>query len=115
MVDKAPQLDLVFRALADPTRRAMLQQLRSGEHSIVDLARPFDMTLAGAAKHVQVLIRAGLIERRKEGRTHYCRLKHQALRDAFCWLEQYSEFWSQRLDQLEELLKTDRQRKGKKP
>ena len=108
------QLDLVFRALADPTRRAMLERLRRGERSIVELAEPFDMTLAGAAKHVQVLDRAKLITRRKEGRTQYCQLNHQALQDAFRWLEKYSGFWNKRLDKLEQLLKSERKRGGRK-
>jgi DNA-binding transcriptional ArsR family regulator len=113
MVDKQEQLDLVFRALSDPTRRSMLETLRSGEQSIVDLADPFEMSLAGAAKHVQVLDRAGLISRRKKGRTHYCSLNEKALRDAFRWLEQYETFWNSRLDELEKVLAKKRKR-GKK-
>ena len=113
MVDKTEQLNAVFQALADPTRRSMLQALRQGEHSIVELAEPFDMTLAGAAKHVQVLDRAGLITRRKEGRTQYCQLEVTALREAFQWLNRYEQFWNSRLDKLEDLLK-DEKRKGKR-
>ena len=112
MVEQRERLDLVFRALSDPTRRAMLDVLRERECSIVELAEPFEMSLAGASKHVQVLARAGLIERRKEGRTQYCRLQIQALRQAHEWLQQYASFWNARLDQLEQVLKNEKMQKG---
>ena len=111
MVDKTEQLNAIFRALSDPTRRSMLNQLRRGECSIVELAEPYDMSLAGAAKHVQVLDRANLIARRKEGRTQYCKLNVVAMREAYRWLDQYSKFWNSRFDQLEKLLKTERKKK----
>lgn len=114
MVDKTAKLDAVFKALSDPTRRAMLHSLRTGERSIVDLAAPFEMSLAGAAKHVQVLERAELISRRKVGRTQYCQLNQAALREAYDWLAEYSKFWNSRLDKLEEILKAERKKKGKK-
>lgn len=98
---RTEQLDRVFRALADPTRRAMLRRLASGEHSVSDLAEPFDMSLAGASKHVKVLERAGLVERRVDGRRHRCRLKAEALARADRWLRYYERFWSTRLDALE--------------
>ena len=114
MVDNNAELDLVFRALADPTRRAMLSALRGGERSIVELAEPFDMTLAGAAKHVQVLDRANLVVRRKEGRTQYCQLNVKAIQEAYVWLEQYSQFWNTKLDKLESLLGKERRDRRKK-
>jgi len=114
MVEQKEELDLVFRALADPTRRAMLDRLRGGELSIVDLARPLQMTLAGAAKHVQVLGRANLILRRKDGRTQYCKLNHEALREACDWLSHYTEFWNDRLDNLEQILKQKQRQTRKK-
>ena len=108
MVDQQAPLDVIFRALADPTRRAMLESLRAGERSIMELAEPFEMTLAGAAKHVQVLDRAKLILRRKEGRTQYCRLNQVALLRAHQWLDQYAQFWNSRLDTLQNLLEAER-------
>lgn len=102
MVEHTSQaLDGVFRALADPTRRAMLASLAEGERSVTELAAPFDMSLAGASKHVKVLERAGLVERRVDGRTHRCRLKAEALARADRWLRYYERFWSTRLDALE--------------
>lgn len=102
------QLDRIFQALADSTRRSMLESLKEGEKSIVELAEPFAMTLAGAAKHVQVLDRAKLISRRKEGRTQYCQLNAAAFEQAQQWFERYSAFWNTRLDDLEKLLAAER-------
>lgn len=107
MVDDS--LDTVFAALADPTRRAMLAALADGESSIGDLAAPHAMSLAGASKHVAVLERAGLVERRKDGRRQLCRLRAQPLADADAWLRQWERFWTVRLDALEALLKEPRQ------
>ena len=107
MVDD--QLDLTFTALADPTRRYMLAALASGEKPVGELAAPHRMSLAGAAKHVGVLARAGLIERRKVGRQQLCRLKAERLKEASDWLGQWERFWTQRLDALEvALAKEDR-------
>lgn len=114
MVEQVPKLDSVFRALSDPTRRSMLEALQQRECSIVELAEPFEMSLAGAAKHVQVLDRAGLITRRKQGRTQFCRLNAAALHEAHQWLEQYAQFWNSRFDKLEALLKDERKTKRKK-
>lgn len=103
MVEK--RLDATFTALADPTRRGMLADLRQGERSIGELAAPYRMSFAGAAKHVGVLERAGLVERRKEGRRQLCRLRPEPLREADAFLRQWERFWTQRLDALEALLK----------
>ncbi len=105
MVEK--QLDMTFTALADPTRRGMLADLMVGEKSIGELAAPYRMSFAGAAKHVAVLARADLIERRKVGRQQLCRLKAKRLKEANDWLKQWERFWTDRLDALEAVLKED--------
>jgi len=107
MVDQNERLTLVFRALGDPTRRAMLNHLARGERTVSELAEPFDMSLAGASKHVKVLERAGLVRRRVEGRTHHCRLDAKRLAAAHEWLRRYEGFWSDRLDALEALLEEE--------
>lgn len=101
------RLDSIFSALADPTRRGMLIRLKEGERSVGDLAAPFAMSLAGAAKHVGVLERAGLVERRRAGRQILCRLKADRLREADAWLRQWERFWTTSLDSLEALLRED--------
>jgi DNA-binding transcriptional ArsR family regulator len=102
--DTAPALDRVFRALADPTRRAMLRRLADGERSVGELAEPFDMSFAAAAKHVKVLEEAGLLHRTIEGRTHRCRLEAGPLAEADRWIAYYQRFWTGRLDDLETAL-----------
>ena len=109
----AAALDRVFHALADPTRRAMLRKLAGGERSVGELAQPFDMSFAAAAKHVKVLEGAGMLSRRIEGRTHRCRLEAKALGEADRWLAYYQRFWSGRLDALETAL-LDQARKTKR-
>lgn len=106
------RLDAVFNALADPTRRALLADLSAGEQRVSDLAEPFDMSLAGVSKHIQVLEKAGLIERRVDGRTHYCRLDPRALENAHQWLTFYQQFWTERLDALERLFTFETQSKS---
>lgn len=96
---------MTFTALADPTRRGMLADLMLGEKSVGELAAPHAMTFAGAAKHVGVLERAGLIERRKVGRQQICRLRAEPLREADAFLRQWEQFWTASLDRLEALLK----------
>jgi DNA-binding transcriptional ArsR family regulator len=100
----APALDRIFRALADPTRRAMLRRLADGEHSVGELAEPFDMSFAAAAKHVKVLEEAGLLSRTIEGRTHRCRIEAGPLAEADRWIAYYQRFWTARLDDLETAL-----------
>jgi DNA-binding transcriptional ArsR family regulator len=97
-------LDLIFSALGDPTRRAMLVALRDGDASIGDLARPHGITLAGAAKHVAVLAKAGLVDHSKVGRSRLCRLKPNALQAATDWINWHETFWEERLDGLERML-----------
>ena len=98
------RLDVTFRALADPTRRGMLASLALGDKSIGELGEPFRMTFAGASKHVKVLEKAGLVERRKAGRKQICALRPEPLRDAEDWLRQWEKFWSVRLDRLQALV-----------
>jgi len=104
------RLDATFHALADPTRRAMLGRLASGEQSIGALAEPFAMTFAGASKHVKVLEGAGLVTRRKVGRMQLCRLAPEPLAEAERWLKQWERFWTIRLDRLEALIEAGKER-----
>jgi DNA-binding transcriptional ArsR family regulator len=97
-------LDAVFSALADPTRRAMLRRLADGEKSISQLADPFRMSFAGASKHVKALENAGLVRRTVKGRTHVCRLNPRPMHGAMEWLRYYENFWTVRLDALEQQL-----------
>jgi len=101
------RLDITFHALADPTRRGMLANLARGERSIGELAEPFAMSFAGAAKHVKVLEGAGLVARRKVGRSQLCRLNAGPLAEADAWLRQWERFWTLRLDRLEALIAED--------
>lgn len=101
------RLDAVFGALADPTRRAMLESLAKQPRTIGELAAPFDISLAGASKHVQALERAGLIQREVQGRVHLCRLDARPLHAGAEWIRHYERFWNQKLDVLEALLKAE--------
>ncbi|MEO8751208.1 MAG: metalloregulator ArsR/SmtB family transcription factor [Casimicrobiaceae bacterium] len=94
------RLDAVFGALADPTRRRVLAQLRHGERSVGDLAEPFEMSLTGFIKHLHILEDAGLIARSKAGRVVSCKLQGGALKGALEWLDRHEEFWNARLDRL---------------
>src|SRR4051812_8135550 len=101
------QLDAVFRALGDATRRHMLRNLAGGKRTVSELADPFDMSLAAASKHIKALESAGLIEREIRGRTHVCRLAPGPLASAHEWLSFYERFWTHRLDILERLLRDE--------
>ena len=107
VAQRSAPLDGIFHALSDPTRRAMLRSLASGERHIGELAAPFRMSFAAASKHVRVLEEAGLVRRRKEGRRHFCRLEASPLAAAERWLRFYERFWNKRLDALEALLKSE--------
>lgn len=102
-----PQLDAVFHALGDPTRRQMLSELADGERTVSQLAEPFAMSLAAASKHIKALESAGLIRREVRGRTHVCRLDPGPLATAHEWLSFYERFWTSRLDTLDRLLRED--------
>lgn len=101
----AAELDAIFHALGDATRRGMLRDLAIGQRSIGELAAPFDMSLAAASKHIKALEKAGLVRREVRGRTHICRLEPRPLEDAHEWIGFYERFWSTRLDALENLLR----------
>lgn len=101
------RLDAVFGALADPTRRAMLRHLARTEHTVGELAAPFDMSLAAASKHIRVLERAGLVRREVRGRVHVCRLDTRPLKSGLEWLRYYEQFWTDRLDVLEAVLRAE--------
>jgi DNA-binding transcriptional ArsR family regulator len=104
---KEAQLNAVFHALGDITRRRMLRLLADGEHTVGQLAEPFHMSLAAASKHIKALESAGLIRREVQGRTHLCHLNAGPLAAADGWLAYYERFWHERLDRLEELLRRD--------
>jgi DNA-binding transcriptional ArsR family regulator len=105
MVNHALQsLDKVFAALANPTRRALLERLAHGDASVSDLATPFAMSLPAISKHLRVLEQAGLIARTKDGRVHRLRLVVQPIRDAAAWIAHYQQFWEARLDALDHYL-----------
>ncbi|TDJ64285.1 MAG: transcriptional regulator [Proteobacteria bacterium] len=105
--DRQQTLDQVFQALSDPTRRAIVRALAKRERTAGELATPFDMSLAAVSKHLKLLEEAGLMARRVEGRTHYCRLNPRGLERAQGWLSFYERFWSERLDQLAEIVSED--------
>jgi len=98
------QLDSIFQALADPTRRAMLRSLADGERNIGELAGPHAMSFAAVSKHVKVLERAGLISRRISGRRHLCRIEPRPLAAADDWLRFYERLWTQSFDALDAVL-----------
>jgi DNA-binding transcriptional ArsR family regulator len=110
-----PQLDSVFHALGDATRRQMLRELAIGERTVSQLAEPFAMSLAAASKHIKVLENAGLIRREVHGRTHLCRLAPGPLAGAHQWLSFYEIFWANRLDVLDRLLRKEDTRKRSVP
>jgi DNA-binding transcriptional ArsR family regulator len=104
---QTPQLDSIFHALGDATRRQMLRDLASGERTVGQLAQPFVISLAAASKHIKALENAGLIRRKVRGRTHLCRLDPGPLASAHQWLEFYERFWTDRLDLLDQLLREE--------
>jgi len=115
------QLSTTFAALADPTRRAILSRLASGECSVTELAAPFEMSMPAISKHLRVLERAGLIARGREAQWRPCRLEPAPLKEVAEWAEHYRAIWEQRLDRLDTYLqqmkakekKHGRQQRGK--
>jgi len=99
------RLSATFAALADPTRRAILARLVSGETSVTELARPFEMSLPAVSKHLKVLERAGLIARGRNAQWRPCRLRPGPLKDVAEWTERYRRFWEERLDRLDDYLR----------
>jgi len=99
------QLSTTFAALADPTRRAILARLASGECSVTELAEPFDMSLPAVSKHLRVLERAGLIARGREAQWRPCRIEATPLKEVADWTERYRHIWEQRFDRLDKYLR----------
>ena len=99
------RLNTTFAALADPTRRAILARLASGEANVTELAQPFEMGLPAVSKHLKVLERAGLIARGRDAQWRPCRLQAGPLKDADEWLEQYRRFWEESFDRLDDYLR----------
>jgi len=100
----ADRLSATFAALADPTRRAILARVATGETSVGELAKPFDMSLPAISKHLKVLERAGLIVRGREAQWRPCRLKAEPLKHAARWIDDYKQHWEQNLDRLDSYL-----------
>ena len=104
-MDVSDQLSTTFAALADPTRRAILARLSTGEASVTELAEPFEMSMPAISKHLKVLERAGLIARGREAQWRPCRLEAAPLKDVSEWVKRYQRFWEQRFDNLDAYLR----------
>lgn len=106
MVNFSPEhLNLTFAALADPTRRRILEELANGERCVTELARPHAMSLPAISKHLKVLEGAGLVSRQKEGRVHSLKLEAAPMKQAQQWIEEYRRFWEENFDRLGDYLK----------
>lgn len=103
---QSTDLSMVFSALADPTRRAILARLSNGEAPVKDLAKPFALSGPAITKHLKVLERAGLISRSRDGQQRPCRLEPRALEPAADWIERFRAMWEERLDRLDAYLKS---------
>lgn len=106
-------LGRVYGALADPTRRGMLERLRRGPLTVSDLGRPFDITLAAVGKHIAVLEGVSLVQTRKVGRVRTCELRGEAYTEAAAWIDEQRRFWETRLDRVVDYLEGDAM--GEKP
>ena len=115
VITSPPALDRVFHALADPTRRRIIQQLARRECTVMELARDFTISQPAVTKHLNVLAEARIITRRREGRLRYCRLRPAALDAPLTWLGRYRRLWNDRLDALEALLAEELARKEGHP
>ena len=113
MQQAAPKepLDLVFFALSDPTRRGMLAQLAAGETNVGSLAAPYEISQPAASKHLRVLERAGLIQRRREGREHRIKIDPRPIDDASMWIGRYAQFWREQFDAVDAYLEAKRSKK----
>lgn len=109
------QLDSVFAALADPTRRAILARLAEGEATVNELVEPFDLSQPTISKHLQVLERAGLVSRGRDAQFRPVRLNAEPLAGAAHWLDDYRRFWEHRLDQLDNYVLSLKRAEGRKP
>ena len=108
-------LDIVFSALADPTRRAILARLAEGESSVGELAEPFDISLPAISRHLRVLRNAGLVLRHKDGRVRRCALDAAPLKAASDWVETYRRFWDDQFDALAEYLEREQENSNAQP
>jgi DNA-binding transcriptional ArsR family regulator len=105
MVNCSPRLlNRTFAALADPTRRRILEHLAQGDRCVTDLAKPYRMSLPAVSKHLRVLERAGLISRQRRGRVHQLKLEAKPMKNAQQWIEEYRRFWEKNLDRLDNYL-----------
>ncbi len=109
-MNAAARLDHTLAALADPTRRAILLRLSEGEARVTDLAAPFDVSLNSVSKHIRILERARLVNRRKVGREHLLSRNAQPLGEAAAWIDRLKDHWNRRLDRLEKALEEDERR-----
>lgn len=107
------QLDLVFRALGDHTRRQLLARLAEGSAMVTELAKPFDMSLPAVGKHLRVLENAGLVQRTVSGRVHRCALNALPLKSAGAWVQDYGRFWQENLDALDDYIQSEGDTPGK--
>jgi DNA-binding transcriptional ArsR family regulator len=107
-------LDSTFAALSDATRRGILARLAQGEASVSDLAAPYEMSLPAVSKHLRVLERAKLVERRKDGRVHRCRLIAGPMKGAAQWIEKYRQFWERQFDSLAQYLENSQKEEDAK-
>jgi len=107
-------LSATFAALADPTRRAILARLATGERAVTELAEPFDMTLPAVSKHLRVLERAGLIAQRRDAQWRLCRIQAKPLKEAVDWALYYRHIWEARFDRLDDYLKDMQAKEPKK-
>src|SRR5579863_6899708 len=103
----ASRLDFIFKALADPTRRAILQDVQSGEKTVSEVARPYSLTLAAVSKHLNVLEEAELIARQRRGSFQIVKVRPEVLEEAEQWLAKYRQFWGVRLDALAQHLERE--------
>lgn len=101
---RTQDLDQIFLALADETRREMVNRLAGGEHTVSELTKGFPMSLAAASKHIKILERAKVVKRRVEGRTHFISLSAEPLAQALDWISVYRQFWQSRLDKLADVI-----------
>ena len=106
-----PSLDIVFSALADSTRRAILTLLLEDDMAVTDVAEPFEISLAAISKHLQILSRAGLIEQERRGRVKWCKLAPEALKDVCIWMEGFGQFAAVNLDEFERFLEAETKNK----
>ncbi len=108
MVNNNEQLNTIFSALSDPTRRAMLTRLAGNEMSVAELSQPFPITKSAVTKHIKALEKAGLLQRSIQGRVHHCRINVVPLKQASEWMQFYEQFWDEKLDALDAfLMQTD--------